>query len=296
MTALSYVSVATGNSDSNGTTAATGAWSLTTGNHVFVYVRWEVNSGPTITLSDTAGNTYTALTQVWASQVGGQWFYCLNATGNASNVVTATFSSAAAYKAVRAITLSGSTPTVALATASGVSVNSVTISSTITDGAGAMMLAGESSYNGDGSSFNFSGVGTWTNVGTSYQYAATSYLARPSGDFNTPGPTYTGGGNSLARVLMVLTLDVGGAVPATDSAFSKMTGYAVIGGATDSASLSKVAGYAILGGPDDRATVAKLGAYAVLGGLSDSMTVSKLIAYAVLTPAGTSRPQCFAAT
>jgi hypothetical protein len=72
-----------------GGTAVTGAVSLTTGNCVFVAC---AGFDLCTTITDTAGNSYTALTaQTSAGAMSARWFYCLNATGNASNVTTGTF-------------------------------------------------------------------------------------------------------------------------------------------------------------------------------------------------------------
>lgn len=75
------------------TSAQTQAQAVTAGNALFVFVGWTA-SGITVTsVTDTAGNTYTPLTQEASSTFAfGQMFYCLNALGNASNRVTATYS------------------------------------------------------------------------------------------------------------------------------------------------------------------------------------------------------------
>ena len=67
------------------------AMNVTTGHHLFVFVGYTFTA-TTATVTDTAGNTYTALTQrVTANGFAiGQWFYSLNVTGNAANVVTVT--------------------------------------------------------------------------------------------------------------------------------------------------------------------------------------------------------------
>lgn len=211
MTALTFVNAAAGFADGPSTIAVTPAWALTAGNHVFVYVRWEGNASPTITVTDTAGNTYTALSAVWGGgQVAGQWFYCLNAKGSGGNNVAVTFNTGTPYKNVRAIELSGTAPTVTLTSASG-STGSLTLPGTVTDNAGSMLLIGSSTYNID-TGHGVSGLGTWTQAGAAYNYADTYYLARPAGDSAATPPTYSGA--STSRVLQMLTLDVGNA-PAT---------------------------------------------------------------------------------
>jgi hypothetical protein len=102
-----YVGAANGSSDSSGTSTATGAFTLTAGNHVYVWFSREAADGSP-TIADTAGNTYTLIENV-ASSNGDQWishWYCANAAGNASNVVTVSHASAA-YRAVSARQYSG---------------------------------------------------------------------------------------------------------------------------------------------------------------------------------------------
>lgn len=83
------------------------------GDLVLVGVGWS-DSGTVTGVTDTAGNTYTPLTQRNPGSAGHglQWFYCTGAThANASNVVTATFSFGTnnySIIAVWDVTLSGS--------------------------------------------------------------------------------------------------------------------------------------------------------------------------------------------
>lgn len=95
------------NSASNGSQGSTGslatpATSLTTGNSIVIGVRWSEAAGQTVSsVTDTAGNTYTALTKVDNAGAGFtdhiQIWYCLNATGHANNIVTATLSAACTF-------------------------------------------------------------------------------------------------------------------------------------------------------------------------------------------------------
>ena len=72
--------------------AATAAISHTAGNLLVVGVSFQTAGGATsVTLSDTAGNTYTPIGSLLVR--GGnrmQLWYCPNCLGNASNIVTAT--------------------------------------------------------------------------------------------------------------------------------------------------------------------------------------------------------------
>lgn len=82
-----------GFTQSSVSTLATASASTTTGNLIWVWANAQ-NSGATITVTDTAGNTYTQIgTPVQSNPGGGgvnygYQFYAKNITGNASNVVT----------------------------------------------------------------------------------------------------------------------------------------------------------------------------------------------------------------
>jgi hypothetical protein len=90
---------ATGTSDAASASVAAGALSTTTGNAITVLFKWEVVGVTLSSVTDTAGNSYT-IDQQLAHSTGGEPHgaiaYCLNATGNAANVVTGNFSNATA--------------------------------------------------------------------------------------------------------------------------------------------------------------------------------------------------------
>jgi len=135
----------------SGTTVAATAINLASGHNVFVFVRHE-DTAATVTVSDTAGNTYTALTQANTSNGAyGQWFYCLNATGNSSNVITATWSAARTYKYVTAVVYSKASASYDTEQTKAVAAaTSITSDAFSTSGAG-LVLAGCVSYNNDSS-------------------------------------------------------------------------------------------------------------------------------------------------
>jgi hypothetical protein len=77
---------------------AAAAINNTPGNAIFVFIRYTkvVGGAATITVTDTAGNTYTVTTQVanasdTANGAAICMAYCLNATGNSANVITVNF-------------------------------------------------------------------------------------------------------------------------------------------------------------------------------------------------------------
>lgn len=90
--AIAFVNAGYANPGSTAS-ALTQTQNVTTGNALVVFVGWNT-SGVTVTsVTDTAGNTYTPLTQQASSTLAfGQAFYALNVTGNASNRVTVNFS------------------------------------------------------------------------------------------------------------------------------------------------------------------------------------------------------------
>ncbi len=88
--AWTYINSARNDTPSASTTFTIPATSLTTGNHIFVFVSYPISY--TCTIADTAGNTYTPLEVGSGAAMSpyGRWYYCLNAIGNASNVITLT--------------------------------------------------------------------------------------------------------------------------------------------------------------------------------------------------------------
>lgn len=101
---FAYVSSASRSSQSGGsTTSVFPSFNLSSGDLVVVFASWAETSALTATISDTAGNTYTQAGSYARSSEGGDDYavglwYCLNPTGNASNVVTVTYSGTATYR------------------------------------------------------------------------------------------------------------------------------------------------------------------------------------------------------
>lgn len=102
---------ATGYDGASNTTCATAAKSTTSGNSLLVgFLSQEgVGTANISSCADTAGNTFTALTEIDGEGGGAlaRWFYCHNITGNASNVCTGTWSAATRYKHAIQIEISG---------------------------------------------------------------------------------------------------------------------------------------------------------------------------------------------
>lgn len=158
------------------------SFNLAAGKLVVVSTMWEGVSG-TASVSDTAGNTYTAGTKV---QVDGssKWvkmFYCLSSASNASNVVTADLPDGCNYAKVCATVYnpSGSASFVAEGTGAGTSAAPATASFTAGDCAVCAMgeYAGQTGTAGTG----------WTNV-----VDDSSNASHIEDRIDSPGGTITG--------------------------------------------------------------------------------------------------------
>lgn len=90
-------SAVTGSGDGASSSIAASAKSTTTGNAICVGAKWEVSSGGALSnVQDTAGNTYTIVSQSLHGNgsLMSATAYCKNGTGNAANIVTANFADA----------------------------------------------------------------------------------------------------------------------------------------------------------------------------------------------------------
>jgi hypothetical protein len=156
---IAYVNSATGvdNSGTAGTTISTSSFAATAGNLIFVIVKHGSDFTSTATVTDTAGNTYTAIGSLQANSPNlgaSQVFYAHNITGNAGNVVTATLQNACAYREIAVVQYSGiatsnplgSSPTPVVQTASVSSGTSNTFSTTQ---ANELVIAAVNTYGGE---------------------------------------------------------------------------------------------------------------------------------------------------
>ena len=129
------MSIAIGNTSSassngSGTTIASSASVLTTGNTNIVLVRGATGSGTVTGIADTAGNKYYRIGRVIAGYTLEIW-YCPNCTGHATNVVTATYGAAQTFRTICTMEVSG------LGTAPAILTNDMRIvltATTITSG------------------------------------------------------------------------------------------------------------------------------------------------------------------
>lgn len=152
---FAYVNGAQYNYNSSSTSIPISALNVTSGNLLVVGLRWEgggTSDSATVTLADTAGNTYSLLGYMTNSGEDHRLalFYCLSATGHASNAITGTISAARTYRQGFAAQYSY-TGTIELGdTGSGQSttnVTSVSSSPALDAAAGDLVVAYLSQYN-----------------------------------------------------------------------------------------------------------------------------------------------------
>jgi hypothetical protein len=211
VTDLAYVGHATGYATGSSTTISSAARSVASGAHLLACVRWD-GAATSITVTDTAGNTYTPLTQLVAGGVGCQWFHSLDATGGASLVVTATFAAARSYRSLYLVEGSGDAATVEEVPPTSGSGGLV---STFPDGhqygAGSLLLASAATYGGDSNpSYTCSGE-SFAKLAQTSNFHSVAYAAS-SGGGSAKAVTVAGG--LTARVLATLVVDSGGTPPA----------------------------------------------------------------------------------
>lgn len=211
MTALTHISTISASDNPSGTTINSASINLVTGQHVFVYIRWE-STDTTSSVSDTAGNTYTAMANAFSTNVGGRWFYCLNATGHATNVITATLGAARSYKRVHVTVLTGSTPTVVHSSTTGAATTTLALSGIVTSAGGAI-LGGSSAYNAELPATVADSDGLTYTPSPTRDYSA---VLRALDAVGSAAKTVTCTSTSSNRVFSVLALSppsVGGARP-----------------------------------------------------------------------------------
>lgn len=82
------------------TTIASSAFNLSAGNAVTVTVRGATPTNFVTGMTDTAGNVYRFAGKTKGTTLWSEVWYCANCAGNASNVVTATFSASDTARAI----------------------------------------------------------------------------------------------------------------------------------------------------------------------------------------------------
>lgn len=128
------------------TTRSTGSFAVSIGQLVIVAASWENNDGTSRSVTDSAGNTYTALTL--RSDSPRQWsqlFYTVATNASASNVATINTTASVGYSSVVAVVFNHPSGTVTVDSEGGGAVASTQDTSTAIDptftGAGIVVYA-----------------------------------------------------------------------------------------------------------------------------------------------------------
>lgn len=121
-----FVANAVATNQASATTTVSSAFAVSVGQLIIVAYGWEANDGGTVSLTDSAGNTYTGLTRYTSS--GPQWmqlFYCVATAASASNAVTVTTSLSVSFRNLTVQVFQPPPGTASLDTSSGGSASSV---------------------------------------------------------------------------------------------------------------------------------------------------------------------------
>jgi len=147
--AAAFIDVGLWNTDTGSHTSVDcSAINAVAGNAIIVFTRYE-DSDTTVTITDTAGNTYTELTATHVQQgaTGGRLtaHYCLDCLGHSTNVITSSFGIGKSYIRVAAFQWSGIESLVDHETASstGTSVTGVGLAAV----EAGVLIAGAGTYN-----------------------------------------------------------------------------------------------------------------------------------------------------
>lgn len=246
MAALAFVGSARTNLTTSGTVIATTARSFTAGNHVIVFLRWEGSiSATSVTVTDTAGNTYTAFSDVVSvgSNVRCKMFYSIGIAGNASNVVTATFGASRSYRSLTAVEISGDTPA-AVSYDSAISTGTrATLGSGFDFGEDSFIVAGGGNFNFDSTNvISDRSGGSWSDISPTVTWANVAHSARPTGKKGLLVDV-TGTVNTQ-RVLAAIAFDSGVNVPedyTTGTILSQMASEVLITNTNPGGVLSQMA-------------------------------------------------------
>ena len=177
-----------------------------------------------MTVTDTAGNTYTPL-PIASTTTGayGQWFYCLNAAGNAANVTTAAWSPSMAFRSLRVLEFSATSPVFEQQVSASNPSNSTTVASPSFSTAGAgLVLVGVSQFNAE-TGINFGA--NYTALANAFNYSKEAYRIT-TGALAGEVVTYTGGASST-RSIKVVTFAEGGGAGVTGNADITLGGLSV---------------------------------------------------------------------
>lgn len=227
--AAAYVNEGHAFATASGGTIATGATSHTTGNLLVCCVRHE-STATTISVADTAGNTWTPLTKVshGGTDMHLQLFYVLNCTGNASNVVTATFGANRAYRGIQVMQFSGLAAYDEEDSGTASTATSVTSGAVAIDSAG-VVVNGIAIYGGL-TTWSASTGYTLVQNATDTKYMGMSYELQTGSSSETPGAS--GSSNDFWIIVSAAFLETGGGGGTTRGSPFGARGNAFNGGRT----------------------------------------------------------------
>jgi hypothetical protein len=196
------------NNSASVTTASTSSFNATSGNIIVVIITYSFSNTANITMSDTAGNTYTQVDVLYHSTATFKThtYYAKNITGNASNVVTATSDVNVGFLRMACVQYSGASTSSPLdqhniTSGSEGFVGSLTSVSYTTSTAKEVLIG--LSYNGGGNSWvPDTGYTTEVTTGSS----SVSIEDQIVTSIQTGVTTTYGGGGAAYRILAVITL------------------------------------------------------------------------------------------
>ena len=209
--AIAYVNAASHDTGGvGGTQVSAPATSHTTGNLLYVTVMMDTYcGGRAVSVSDTASNSYTQIGTVLDSGFTCQaQFYANNITGNASNVVTATWSTPSGmFLAISVLQFSGvdsASPLDASATGTATSATLVTSGTFSTATANQVLVAGGASYDYSRTWTADTGYAIPSGATTEYAFSTAQYKIVSSTQTNVTA-SLTVSSSSAALSIMVAT-------------------------------------------------------------------------------------------
>ena len=213
--------------DASGSTLATAAFANTAGRLLAVHIRYE-STTTTTSVADTAGNTYTGLTQNTAAGAPfGRWFYSIGTAAHAANVITVTWGAARTFKSMRIFEFAYDSCTFDVE-AQGTTDSATSIATASFDTAGiGLILIGATNYNSD------TGV---TSITSANKYLMLQRQAATSGNLCNEGfgmttgalsgatVTYAGSATT-ARTIEIVSFLTGSLPPATGGGGLRLAGH-----------------------------------------------------------------------
>ena len=172
-------------------TIATTAQNHTTGNTIIVFAAQSTPGGRTVTgVADTASNSYSRAGTAYgqdADHIMDVWV-ATDITGNASNIVTVTFSDTSSYRGIACVQYSGLDPTAPYEAQSSGSLSSSgtthTTGTATTTTADSLVLGFFGFWGGTQSAYSSSGSSTLRTADPSYDLCITERIVSSAGTYS----------------------------------------------------------------------------------------------------------------